>query len=71
MPNYVVNKNPQSGSKDHEVHDVASVYGCLPDVASRLDLGWHSDCQGAVSAAKAYFTDVDGCYYCARACHTG
>ncbi len=70
MPNYCVNTQAQSGSGDHEVHDLASTQGCLPNPANRRDLGWHSDCHGAVAAAKRIYSDVNGCYYCARACHT-
>lgn len=34
------NKNAQGGSGDHEVHDLASTRGCLPNVLNRIDLGW-------------------------------
>lgn len=74
MPSYCVNTQAQSGSGDHEVHDLASTKGCLPSPANRRDLGWHSDCHGAVAAAKRIYSDVNGCYYgcyyCVPACHT-
>lgn len=70
MPNYCVNRNAQPNSGDHEVHDLASQYNCLPDPVNRLDLGWHSSCQEAVAAAKQYYSDSNGCYYCANECHT-
>ena len=70
MPNYCVNINAQSSSGDHEVHDLASTKGCLPDPAHRHDLGWHSSCSGAVAEAKKIYDDVNGCFYCANACHT-
>lgn len=70
MPHYCVNRNAQDESGDHEVHDLASEKGCLPDPANRMDLGYHSSCSGAVAAAKKYYDDVNGCYYCANACHT-
>jgi hypothetical protein len=70
MPFYCVNVNAQSSSGDHEVHDVASTQGCLPEVANRRDLGWHASCVGAVAAAKKIYTDVNGCFYCANPCHT-
>lgn len=70
MPNYTVNKNAQSGSGDHEVHDLASTRGCLPSAVNRIDLGWYSNCTDAVRAATRYYSDVNGCYYCAYACHT-
>lgn len=70
MPNYCVNKIAQSGSGDHEVHDLSSTKGCLPATANQLALGWHNDCKSAVSAAKQHYNDVNGCYYCAYSCHT-
>lgn len=70
MPNYCVNKNAQSTSGDHEVHDTASTQGCLPDTENQLDLGWHTDCSSAVAKAKQSYSDVNGCAYCAADCHT-
>lgn len=70
MPNYCVNTKAQAGSRDHEVHDAASRFGCLPDVQNRLDLGWHATCAGAVQQAKRSYADVNGCFYCASECHT-
>ena len=70
MPTYCVNKVGQSGSGDHEVHDLN--FGCphLPSAQNQLNLGWFSSCSEAVSAAKNYYSDVNGCYYCAKDCHT-
>jgi hypothetical protein len=70
MPNYCVNKNAQPGSDDHEVHDLASPYGCLPDISNKLELGYFSSCAEAVQAAKQVYSDSNGCYYCAPACHS-
>jgi hypothetical protein len=70
MPNYCVNMNAQSGSGDHEVHDLASTKGCLPDAEHRRDLGWHANCQSAVIEAKKVYSGVNGCFYCATNCHT-
>jgi hypothetical protein len=70
MPNYCVNVNAQPGSGDHEVHDLASNKGCLPAAVNRIDLGWHPSCREAVTKAKSYFSDSNGCYYCANDCHT-
>lgn len=70
MPNYCVNMNEQANG-DHEVHDLASPFGCLPSPGNRLDLGAHSSCFGAVSAAKQRgYTKANGCVHCARVCHT-
>lgn len=70
MPNYCVNKNNQSNG-DHEVHDL-SPGACirLPDYYSRLDLGYHSNCQSAVRQAKGTYPQSNGCYYCCPTCHT-
>ncbi len=70
LPEFCVNKNAQPGSGDHEVHDLSSQQGCLPDPANRLNLGTYTSCRGAVNAAKQYYDDVNGCYYCANECHT-
>lgn len=70
MPNYCVNSNSQPLTGDHEVHDEASTLGCLPEPKHRVALGWHSNCASAVAAASRIYTDVNGCAYCAEACHT-
>jgi hypothetical protein len=70
MPDYCVNTNSQQGSGDHEVHDLASTKGCLPNASNRLTLGWYSSCAEAVRAAKKIYSNSNGCYYCAYACHT-
>lgn len=67
MPNYHVNKNAQD-SGEHEVHENGC--GHQPDSGNRLALGYHSDCKSAVKEAKKHYDKVDGCYYCANACHT-
>ena len=70
MPRFCVNRIAQPWSGDHEVHDLGSTKGCVPDFGDRVDLGHHATCRGAVAAAKELFGDVTGCYYCARDCHT-
>jgi hypothetical protein len=67
MASYYVNKNAQPNG-DHEVH----VTGCsfMPDGNNRIYLGEHSSCQSAVRKAKEMFRQVNGCFYCARECHT-
>lgn len=69
MPYYHVNKNAQSNSGDHEVHENGC--GHRPNPENRLDLGYHSDCHGAVREAKKTYATANGCYYCCNACHTG
>ncbi len=70
MPRYCVSKMPQTNSGDHEVHDLDTNQGCLPDWANRIELGFHASCRGALERAKNYYRDVNGCYWCARPCHT-
>jgi hypothetical protein len=68
MSLYYVNQNAQSNG-DHEVHKSGCSY--MPDDENRTYLGDFSSCDSAVDAAKRYYTQVNGCYYCANACHTG
>lgn len=71
MPSYCVNKNAQPDSGDHEVHDLDSTKGCLPSLSNQIPLGWHPDCASAVKEARRHYSDVNGCFYCSRECHTG
>ncbi len=68
MANYYVNKNAQPGG-EHEVHTGSCNY--LPDADNRIYLGNFDTCAEAVRAAKSYYSNVDGCYYCCRLCHRG
>lgn len=65
MARYYVNKDAQANG-DHEVHKE----GCTFMPSNRIDLGLFDNCQGAVKEAKKHYTQVNGCYYCANACHT-
>lgn len=65
---YYVNKNAQANG-DHEVHADGCTF--MPAVENRTYLGDFSNCRQAVQEAKRHFTQVNGCYYCARECHTG
>jgi hypothetical protein len=69
MPQYYVNTNAQTNG-DHEVHTDPCPYP--PNVQSRVDLGWHTSCFGAVASAKQRWPNarINGCYYCCNACHT-
>jgi hypothetical protein len=64
---HYVNKNAQ-GNGDHEVHKT----GCswLPQVENRTYLGDFYSCSPAVTEAKRYYAQVNGCYYCCNPCHT-
>jgi hypothetical protein len=63
---YVVNQIAQLNG-DHEVH----LAGCNFFPSHRIQLGFHFGCASAVAAAKAYFPQSNGCYFCARECNTG
>jgi len=67
MSKYYVNKNSQSNG-DHEVHK----YGCsyMPKEENRIYLGDFDSCGPAVREAKKYYSQSNGCYYCAYSCHT-
>jgi hypothetical protein len=64
---YYVNKNAQTNG-DHEVHKLDCSF--LPDSENRILLGDFSNCRDAVTSAKRYYTQCNGCYYCSRECHT-
>jgi len=67
MANYYVNKNAQSNG-DHEVHKQSCSF--MPDSENRIYLGDHATCGPAVREAKKHYTQVNGCYFCSKACHT-
>jgi hypothetical protein len=67
MSAYYVNKNAQT-TGEHEVHKSDCHH--LPDSENKLYLGDFTNCKDAVNAAKKYYTEVDGCYYCSYDCHT-
>lgn len=74
MPDYIVNKNAQYDSGDHEVH-VADRSACTspryPEPQNREPLGSFLSCVGAVQEAKRRgYRTANGCYYCAKPCHT-
>ncbi len=64
---YYVNIKAQDNG-DHEVHAA----GChhMPSGANRRYLGEFSGCVGAVREGKKLYPQANGCYHCARACHT-
>ena len=74
MPNYIVNKNAQYDTRDHEVH-VTPRSSCssprYPEPQNQETLGYYSTCNGAVREAKSRGYKANGCYYCSNPCHTG
>ena len=67
MSKYYVNQNAQP-TGEHEVHKE----GCTqkPEPQNKKYLGEFSNCRDAVREAKNHYSNVDGCYYCCRECHT-
>jgi len=65
---YYVNKNRQANG-DHEVH--ISSCSFFPNSENRIYLGDFATCRSAVTEAKKYFSQTNGCFYCSKACHTG
>lgn len=73
MYRFVMNKNAQTGTRDHEVHNKTT--GCpnrMPNIENQIDLGLHESCHGAIAHAKGKYPNlkIDGCYHCCNACHT-
>ncbi len=64
---YYVNKNAQVNG-DHEVHTATCSW--LPDPQNRLFLGDFYSCQQAVTEAKKYYWQSNGCKHCCPECHT-
>ncbi|RYB91659.1 hypothetical protein EUA93_16000 [Nocardioides oleivorans] len=54
----------------HDIHDVTANKLRLLTTRNRRDLGHHASCFPAVQAAKAYYSLVSGCRWCASAGHT-
>ena len=67
MAAYYVNQNAQSNG-DHEVHKSGCSF--MPQAANRTYLGDHATCRAAVTEAKKYYRQANGCYYCSGTCHT-
>jgi hypothetical protein len=65
MASYYVNNNAQYNG-DHEVHRE----GCGYMPSSRTALGDHASCASAVATARVYYSQVNGCAFCSRECHT-
>ncbi len=65
MTMYYVNDEAQS-TGEHEVHKD----GCSYMPSRKTYLGSFSNCADAVRKARTIYSNVDGCYYCSRNCHT-
>lgn len=71
MPSYIVNKNKQANG-DNEVHVTPQQHSSCsyPAPANQVALGWFPSCHGAVAEAKSRGYNANGCYWCAKDCHT-
>lgn len=65
MSSYYVNNNSQTNG-DHEVHQS----GCSYMPGDKKYLGEYSSCKPAVTEAKKYYAQSNGCYWCSIECHT-
>ena len=63
---YYVNKNAQP-TGEHEIHKSTCLW--LPDMENRLYLGEFDNSYDAKKAAKKYYRNVDGCFYCCPEIH--
>ncbi|BDR16315.1 hypothetical protein VspSTUT11_42910 [Vibrio sp. STUT-A11] len=63
---YFVN-NLMDDNGDHEVHTLDCNH--LPNTERTL-VGWFDNCEDAVKAAKKFYLNSNGCYWCSRSCHT-
>jgi hypothetical protein len=76
MSKYILNKNQQDSQsgKNYEVHNEDSNCSKLPNLENRISLGYHQNCESAIRKAKEtrpeWKYDIDGCFYCAKDCHT-
>lgn len=66
MPRYYVHTKSQPNGS-HHVHRAEC--GFLPEEPQRVFLGFFNRCADALEEAKKHYSDVNGCYYCARDCH--
>lgn len=67
---YCVNKNStMNPGWHHEVHTVS--HADELGIANRISLGYHANEILAVQAAKAYYSDADGCAICCPSAHNG
>lgn len=68
MPNYYVNKHAQT-TGEHEIHTTSCAHGAVID-SNKQSLGYHENCASAKQAAMAFFSQVDGCFFCCKECNT-
>lgn len=69
MPNFYLNSQAQANGH-HEVHKEDCTF--LPQSGNRIFLGEFNFCSDAIAVAKEkyQFSKLNGCYFCAKGCHT-
>lgn len=71
MTKYIINRNAQP-TGEHEVHKDDGSCSNMPNPSNRINLGNFAGCHDAIAEARRLYPGktIDGCYYCANACHT-
>lgn len=67
---YFVNIKAQANG-EHEIHNGSDPCRRFPSPENLISLGQCSSCHEAVAIARRSYSNVNGCWFCARACHTG
>lgn len=69
MPTFYLNIQAQANG-NHEVHKEDCTF--LPRLENRIFLGDFNFCSDAIVAAKEEYqiSKLNGCYFCAKGCHT-
>lgn len=62
---YYVNRKAQN-TGEHEVHNSKCEH--LPGTENRIYIGYFDNCKDAVIAAKVFYSNVNGCFWCCKEC---
>ncbi len=72
MMYYFVNTDQtQNPGLHHEVHSIGCLWGDQILYEKRISLGLFPSATEAVTAAKRFYADADGCKTCCPEAHTG
>lgn len=70
MDRYCLNRNQQVGhGNNHEVHKSWCPH--RPLISNQIDLGYCYSDEEALSKAKQFYPDADGCAYCCPSINKG
>ena len=70
MAEYIVDKNAQEGSDEHQVHDLSLDCHHVPAPENQLSLGDFPSSHKALKKAKKTYPNSNGCYFCCWQCRT-